>query len=138
VTNVPSTIYAWTFPSGWSITAGGTTNSVTVTASTTSGIITVTPSNGCGNGTARTLSVTINPLPTAKVENQSNLSCFASHDGTITVLASGGTAPYTFSKDNGASYEGSGSEYTFTGLSAGVAYRIRVKDSLGSQSPLIP
>ena len=64
VTNVSGTDYAWTFPSGWTQTGGGTTNSVTVTTNGTSGTIQVTPSNGCGSGTSRTLATTVNSLPT--------------------------------------------------------------------------
>ena len=64
VTDVSGTDYAWTFPSGWTQTAGGTTNSVTVTTNGTSGTITVTPSNGCGSGTSRTLITTVYSLPT--------------------------------------------------------------------------
>ena len=63
VTNVAGVSYAWTFPSGWSQTAGGTTNSVTVTVGSGTGNIQVTPSNSCGNGTARTLAVTESPSP---------------------------------------------------------------------------
>ena len=63
VTNVSGVTYTWAFPSGWTQTAGGTTNSVTVTTSTTSGSVTVTPSNSCGNGTAQTLAITISPVP---------------------------------------------------------------------------
>ena len=63
VTNVSGVTYNWTFPTGWTQTAGGTTNSVTVTVGSGSGNITVTPSNSCGNGTARTLAVTSNPIP---------------------------------------------------------------------------
>lgn len=57
VTNVAGVTYAWTFPSGWTQTAGGTTNSITVTVGSGSGNVQVTPSNGCGSGTARTLAV---------------------------------------------------------------------------------
>jgi hypothetical protein len=63
VTNVSGVTYNWTFPSGWTQTGGGTTNSVTVTVGTGSGNIAVTPSNSCGNGTARTLSVTTTTVP---------------------------------------------------------------------------
>jgi hypothetical protein len=63
VTNVAGVTYTWAVPSGWSITAGQGTNAITVTAGTTSGNITVTPSNACGNGTARTLAVTANTIP---------------------------------------------------------------------------
>ena len=58
VTNVAGVTYNWVFPSGWSQTAGGTTNSVTATVGSGTGNITLTPSNACGNGTARTLGVT--------------------------------------------------------------------------------
>jgi uncharacterized repeat protein (TIGR01451 family) len=63
VTNTPGVTYTWTFPAGWTQTAGGNTNSVTVTVGTNSGNITVTPSNSCGNGTAQTLAVTVQSLP---------------------------------------------------------------------------
>ncbi len=57
-----ATSYVWTFPAGWTVTAGGTTNSVTVTATAgaASGTITVTPKNltGC-SGTPQTLSVVV-------------------------------------------------------------------------------
>ncbi|MDP1552785.1 MAG: hypothetical protein Q8M06_07205, partial [Methanobacteriaceae archaeon] len=59
VTNVPGVTYTWAFPSGWSQTAGGTSNSVTVTTNGTSGTVSVTPSNSCGNGPARTLAITV-------------------------------------------------------------------------------
>jgi uncharacterized protein (TIGR02145 family) len=61
VTNVSGVTYTWSLPSGWSITAGQNSNSITVTAGTSAvaGNISVTPSNSCGNGTVRTLAVTV-------------------------------------------------------------------------------
>lgn len=57
-----ATSYVWSFPAGWTVTAGGTTNSVTVTATAgaASGTIMVTPKNltGC-SGTPQTLSVVV-------------------------------------------------------------------------------
>ena len=58
VTNVTGVTYTWTYPSDWTVTAGGTTYTNTVTIGTQSGTVTVTPSNACGSGTARTLTVT--------------------------------------------------------------------------------
>ncbi len=64
VINVPGVTYTWTFPSGWTQTGGGTGNSVTVTAGSNIGDITVTPSNSCGTGATRSLTVTaILPVP---------------------------------------------------------------------------
>ncbi len=63
VTNVPGVAYEWSFPSGWSVTAGRETNSVTVTAGSVGGNITVSPSNSCGNGTSRSVTVTTGSTP---------------------------------------------------------------------------
>ena len=59
VTNVSGVTYTWLFPSGWNITAGQGTNSVTVTVGSVNGTISVTPSSACGNGTAQTATTTI-------------------------------------------------------------------------------
>ncbi|MDY0103843.1 MAG: hypothetical protein RBS07_12985 [Lentimicrobium sp.] len=58
VTNVPGVTYNWSFPAGWVITAGNSTNSVTVTVASTPGIALVTPSNGWGSGPIQFLVVT--------------------------------------------------------------------------------
>jgi hypothetical protein len=63
VTNVAGVTYTWSVPSGWSITAGQGTNSITVTAGTLAGNIDVLPSNVCGNGTAQSLAVTTQTVP---------------------------------------------------------------------------
>ena len=61
VTN--ATTYTWTVPTGWSITAGAGTTSITVTtgAAGQNGNITVTAGNSCGTSAASTLAVTVNP-----------------------------------------------------------------------------
>ena len=59
--------YAWTFPTGWVQTGGGTTSSVTVTVGAASGNVQVTPSFTCGSGTTQTLAVTPVDLPSATI-----------------------------------------------------------------------
>jgi hypothetical protein len=74
VTNVAGVTYTWALPSGWSGTS--TTNSITVTTGS-SGTITVTPSTSCGNGTARTLAVTVSGTNPANdlCTNATSLAC---------------------------------------------------------------
>src|SRR6185312_15070447 len=87
---------------------------------------------GCGTVHASG-TITVNPLPVASVPNQTNISCYGGADGTITVSASGGTSPYTFSIDNGASFQAAtGTDLRqFTGLVANTPYTIKVKDANG-------
>jgi len=65
ITNATS--YIWTLPTGASGTSN--TNSITVNFGTSalSGAVTVKGTNSCGNGTASSLAVTVNPLPAAPI-----------------------------------------------------------------------
>ena len=63
--------------------------------------------------------------------NGSQISCFGATDGEITVSVSGGTSPFNFSTDNGATFVGTASSsYTITGLSGG-NYDVFVQDANG-------
>lgn len=63
--------YTWTVPTGWTITGGSGTNSITVTAGSAgqNGDITVTATNDCGTSAAAFLAVTANPSMPAKRTN---------------------------------------------------------------------
>lgn|GEM_PF-1558431 len=64
ITPVPTaTTYTWTVPTGWSITAGNGTNTITVTTGAfgQNGNITVTAGNFCGTSAPSTLAVTVQP-----------------------------------------------------------------------------
>ena len=61
---------------------------------------------------------------------KNDVQCFNTSTGQIIVSGSGGTAPYTFSINNGTSYQASN---TFSGLPIG-SYQIRVKDANGCES----
>ncbi len=64
ISSVPNaTIYTWTVPAGWSITAGQGTTSISVTTGTTgqNGSITVNAGNSCGTSAANSLALTVSP-----------------------------------------------------------------------------
>jgi hypothetical protein len=58
--------------------------------------VTVTDDHGC----TATTSVTITEL-TATISASTNVSCFSGNDGSATVTAAGGVAPYTYNWSNG-------------------------------------
>ncbi len=88
------------------------------------GMYTITVKDAAGNiGTARA-EVHAGTIISPQISIQSP-TC-AGNDGVLTVTASGGKAPYTFSVNNGT-YHNNGS---FSGLAPG-NYTIRVKDAAG-------
>ena len=83
--------------------------------------------------------ITITGGPVASVTNKNDINCNSGADGSVTISATGGAAPYSYSVDNGGSWESSANNpYVFSGLSANEVYKIRVKDSNGCESPTIP
>lgn len=134
VTNVPGTTYLWTFPSGWSQTAGGTTNSITVTTSGTSGTITVTPSNSCGNGTAQTLITTVNSvIPVQPSPITGNISFCSGTSQTFSVTNVAGTT-YTWTFPSGWSQTAGGTTNSITVTTNGTSGTISVTPSNGCTS----
>ena len=92
ITAVPNaTSYIWTVPTGWTITAGSTTSSITVTTGSAgqNGNINVTASNGCGTSAASTFAVTVNTPPTI-TPNKVDETCPTSNNGSISPVLSGG------------------------------------------------
>jgi gliding motility-associated-like protein len=83
------------------------------------------------NGSCESLSyrlITINVgTPTITSVASTNPLCSGGTNGTITVTATGGTAPLEYSKDGGANYQTSN---VFTGLAGGF-YNIVVRDANG-------
>jgi len=114
-----ATGYTWTVPSGATITAGSGTNSITVTMGTATGSVTVTPTNTCGNGTAATASITVNPTVTPTVTASSSATTICA--GTsITLTASPtnqGAAPTYQWKKGGTAIAGA-TNSTFTTTTA--------------------
>ncbi|MBL0064896.1 MAG: T9SS type A sorting domain-containing protein [Bacteroidetes bacterium] len=87
-----ATSYTWSLPSGW--TGSSTTTSINVAAGSTAGNISVTANNACGSSTASTLAVSASVISGAMSSN--DVSCNGSNNGSATVVASGGAAPYTY------------------------------------------
>jgi hypothetical protein len=77
--------------------------------------------------------ITVND-PVQYTHTQSDPTCFGAGNGTITITATGGNPPYSYSLDNGLTYPYSGpSPYLISNLSPG-NYKIRVKDSDGCET----
>ena len=112
----PSYTYSW-FPSGG-------------TAATATGlapgnyIATVTDNKGCSENINITIATASPPL--LAVSNIKNASCFGLNDGTATVLASGGNAPYSYSWNTTPAQNSN----IATGLFAG-NYTVTVTDNNG-------
>ncbi|WP_323755537.1 PKD domain-containing protein [Roseivirga sp.] len=84
--------------------------------------VTITDGNGCES----VKSITINqPAAALSITNTvTNLSCFGSNNGSIALVPSGGTAPYTYSWSNGKTTR------DIFGLTPG-AYQVTVTDANG-------
>lgn len=88
-----ATSYTWSLPTGW--TGSSTIDSITVVVGSNGGSITVTADNNCGSSTVRSLSITVNALPTVFINASATITC---EEDTVT-LTGGGAQNYTW--DNG-------------------------------------
>lgn len=88
VTNATS--YTWTIPTGWTITAGDNTTSITVTSGGIGqdGDITVTADNSCGSSAATTLAVTVAANPPTITLDATNITvCQGTTTGDLSYSA---------------------------------------------------
>ncbi|MFV8378400.1 LamG-like jellyroll fold domain-containing protein [Flavobacterium sp. LB3R33] len=103
VTN--ATTYNWIVPTGWSITTGAGTNSITVTSGTSgqNGMISVTAENSCGTSSARTLAVTVNPATPATpgAITGTATQCPALSGQTYSIAAVANASSYTWTVPTG-------------------------------------
>lgn len=88
VTDESCVSYTWSVPAGWIILSGQGTYRINVDIGTSSGTVSVTPSNGCGSGTAQ--SVSVDPKGDGYVfpvnNAAGNLFVFSNYDGgTLTI-----------------------------------------------------
>lgn len=66
---------------------------LTLTASTD---YTVSASTSAGCVNTQTFNIQVNPAPVVQIPNSATVSCASCSDATLTSMASGGTAPYTY------------------------------------------
>jgi hypothetical protein len=118
VTN--ATNYTWTVPTGWVITAGAGTNTITVTsgAAGQNGDITVTSGNSCGTSSATTLAVVVNANPQV---NAGADTVVCSYNFPIDITATGNATSYSWSNGsvNAVTNITAAGTYTVTGTLSG-------------------
>ena len=119
------TTYSWSPLTGLSNPT--IANPTATPVSPTNYTVTVTDANGCTGSDV--VQVGINPTPVMAQPSSSNSDC-GSSTGTVTAVApTNGTAPYTYSINNGAQQ----SALQFNGLAMGT-YTVEVTDANGCKS----
>lgn len=83
-------------------------------------------SNDCHDISNRVELINVGPI--VITESHTEISCAGSTTSTVTITATGGTAPYEYSRDGGTNYQ---TTNVFTNLGGG-SYTITVRDSSGS------
>jgi len=101
VNNVDGVTYTWTVPSGWSITSGQGTNSITINVGISSGSIAVAPSNTCGNGLSRSISVSTITIPTQPSIISGNFNPCQGNSGLVYSVNNVAGVSYTWIVPNG-------------------------------------
>ncbi|MFM7328863.1 MAG: beta strand repeat-containing protein, partial [Bacteroidota bacterium] len=120
--------YTYSINNGSSFQAGATFTSVA--AGTYQ--VQAKDANGCVSATG-TATVTAKTPITVSTSKTNISTCSPGNDGAVTLTASGGTGPFTYSLDNGVTFGASG---TFSGLTAGT-YSAVAKDNLGCLSSTV-
>jgi hypothetical protein len=93
-------------------------------------VVATTATGGCTSNMTGNATVSIS-TPVASIAGKTDITCYAANDATLTISASGGTSPYTFSINDGATYQAAtGTDLRlYTGLLPDVAYKIKVRDA---------
>lgn len=123
--NVNLTVTGGTTPYSYSWDNGATTEDISLLTGGTYSV-TVTDANGCTVQRSVTVTAPGQALGISNTTTAFN-GCYGGWAGEIVVSAVGGTAPYTYSKNNGLFFQSSN---TFSGLQAGT-YQVVVKDMNG-------
>ena len=133
-----ATSYAWTLPTGASITSGDNTNAITVSFATTSGVIKVTPSNTCGTAAPASKTITLTDKPTAAGEITGLASVCASTAGvTYSIPAIATATSYAWTLPTGASITSGDNTNTITVSFAttGGVIKVTPSNTCGTAAP---
>lgn len=110
----------------------GDTIMVTPSINTTYNFTLIADSFGCSRASGFTSGAQVLVLPGFSINATfTNVLCNGGNTGTITVVPNGGTAPFQYSIDGGATFQNSG---VFTGLTIGT-YNVVVVDNSGCTVP---
>lgn len=107
---------------------GGPSQATGLFTGLTAGSYTVTVTDGNSCTLDYPVTLTEPAAITFTSQNFTNITCNGANDGTITIVVSGGTAPFDYSIDGGATYPNTTG--VFTGLASG-NYNVVVKDANG-------
>jgi hypothetical protein len=125
-----ATSYTWTLPSGWS--GSSTTNFITATVGSAGGTISVSATNACGTGPARTLSVTVNPLPAQPGTIAGNTPVCQGSNQTYSITAVAGATSYTWTLPSGWSGSSATTSITATAGSSGGNISVVANNACGA------
>jgi hypothetical protein len=103
VTKIAGLTYNWTLPTGWAITTGALTNSITVSPSCQTGTISVTASNSCGTSAAVTLTITSVAAPASITAAASPATICSGSSSALTGSGAGSAAVYTWTPNTNLS-----------------------------------
>lgn len=129
-----ATSYSWSVPGGWSGSSTG--NTIQLTPGTGGGVLSVTASNACGNSASRSLSLTVNALPSVSISGPVSVC-----SGNSATLAASGALTYTWntsSTNAGITVSpASNTSYTVTGTDANGCINTAVKGLTVSALPSV-
>jgi endo-1,4-beta-D-glucanase Y len=99
-----ATTYTWTVPAGATITAGESTNSITVSFGSTGGSVSVVPSNTCGNGgdAFATVAISGTANPAGAIAVPSSPVCSNQSGVVYSITPVTGATSYTWTVPTGA------------------------------------
>jgi hypothetical protein len=128
-----ATSYTWTLPSGW--TGSSTTSSINTTVGSSGGTISVTANNGCGSGTARTLSVSVQsckPAQPGAISGNTSPEPGSSHTYSISEVS--GATSYTWTLPAGWTGSSTTSSINATVGSSGGTISVTANNGCGSST----